>query len=100
MLPIIRLRSCCSQNHIWMESVRGGVSLGDTQRHSDITAMHCISVVIIQNSRGSARCTVQIYRATHAHLHSPAARMNDISAHRSLTVVCIIQSYVKLCADL
>lgn len=61
--------------------------------------MHCISVVIIQNSGGSARCTVQIYRATHAHLHNPAAIMNDISEHRSLTVACIIKSDVKLCAD-
>lgn len=61
--------------------------------------MHCVSVITIQNSGGSARCTVQIYRAIHAHLHSPESLRNDISANRSLTAACIKKSDVKLCAD-
>lgn len=61
--------------------------------------MYCISVVIIQNSGGSARAD-QIYRATHGNLHSLAAIMNEIHrTHRSSTVSYIIKSGVKLCAD-
>lgn len=56
--------------------------------------MLCISVVIIQNSGGSARCTVQIYTLS----VQPCGQYN-INAHRSLTVACIIKSDVKLCAD-
>lgn len=61
--------------------------------------MHCVSVITIQNSGGSACCTVQIYRAIHAHLHSPESLRNDTSAHHSLTAACIKKSDVKLCAD-